>query len=351
VFGIAFLNKYSIAFFIVSFLVALLLTRHRILLKSPYFLIGGITGILIILPNLLWQYHHNWPLITHMAELQKYQFVHVSIVGFIIDQFMMNLPGLLVWIVGLILVLVKKSEKDHRVFALTYLFTLLIIIALHGKSYYTLGLYSILFALGGYVIEKYMNRVFKFITLALILVLALPMLPFSLPLLRFEKMEAYSYPSAQFTNRWEDGNVYAIPQDYADMTGWKELSSKVISFYNSLPQQAKDSCRIYAENYGQAGAVLFYGKSFGLPTPVSFSDNFLLWAPDSIGRGPLIYINDEIGDINKLFHNYQQIGEVNNKYFRENGLKIFYCTNPTPILPEFYARKVSELKSKYRIQK
>jgi hypothetical protein len=348
VWGIGFLNKYSITFFIVSSLLAILLTSHKNLLRSKYFFAGGLLGIIIILPNLIWQFNHNWPLIYHMAELQKYQFANVSIIGFIIDQFIMNLPGLVIWMSGLIIFLFYKSEKKFRVLAFLYLFTVLLILLLRGKSYYTLGLYPILFAMGGYAAEKYFKPFMKYVTIVLIILLSLPILPFSLPVYSHEKIAEYSKKTAVFTNRWEDGKIYNIPQDYADMTGWKQLSSIVIQHFNSLSPGEKDSCLIYAENYGQAGAIYFYGKKHGLPAPISFNDNFIFWAPDSVDNVPLIYVNDEVGDIDFLYESYKKVGQVDNIYFRENGLQVYYCTQPTDTFRTFYANKVSRLKNKFR---
>lgn len=348
VFGIGFLNKYSIAFFIVSSLIAILLTNQRNLLKSKYFFAGGLLGIVIILPNLIWQFNHNWPLINHMKELQKYQLVNVTIIGFIIDQFIMNLPGLVIWMTGLITFLFFKSEKKFRVLAYLYLLTVLLILLFRGKPYYTLGLYPVLFALGGYAVDKYFKPYMKYATIVLVILISLPMLPFSLPVYSHEKIEEYSAKTAEFTNRWEDGKIYNIPQDYADMTGWKELSSIVIQHYNSLSQSKRDSCLIYAENYGQAGAINFYGKKYGLPSPICFNDNFIFWAPDSIDNAPLIYINDEPGDIDFLYDSYKMVGQVNNIYFRENGLQVYYCTQPRDTFRIFYANKVASLKNKYR---
>ncbi len=59
VFGLAFLNKYSILFFHTAFAISLLLTKHRYLYKSKYFLIALVVGFAIILPNLIWQYQNN----------------------------------------------------------------------------------------------------------------------------------------------------------------------------------------------------------------------------------------------------------------------------------------------------
>ncbi len=348
VWGIGFLNKYSITFFILSSLAALLLTRHRNLMKSKYFFIGGFLGVLIILPNITWQFIHNWPLMHHMSELYKYQFVNVSIPGFIIDQFVMNFPAVIIWVTGLIVFLFYKQERNYRVLAFIYLFTVLIILLLRGKSYYTLGLYPILFAMGGYAVDKYFKTWIKYVTLALTVLLLVPTLPFALPVYSLEKIEKISKNIGEFTNRWEDGKIHNIPQDYADMTGWKELGLIVTKQYNSLPDSVRKNCSIYAENYGQAGAINFYGKKFGLPEPISFDDNFLLWAPDSIKNGSLIYVNGEIGDIDFLFKSYKKVGQVDNKYFRENGLKVYYCTQPNDTLFTFYADKARELKSMYQ---
>ena len=348
VFGIAFLNKYSISFFILSSFLAILLTEHRILFKSKYFIIGGIIGLIIILPNLIWQYNQNWPVIHHMSELQKTQFVNISIIGFLIDQLIMNLPGLVIWMTGLISFLFFKAEKKYRAMAFIYLFTVLIIILLRGKSYYTLGLYTFLFAMGGYAVDKYFKPYMKYGLIALIFFISLPMLPISLPVYSLEKLADFTKKTAEFTNRWEDGKVHNIPQDYSDMTGWKELADLVIDTYQDLPEESKKKCSIYTQEYCTAGAILFYGKELGLPEPICFNDNFLLWAPDSINPDVFIYVNDEAGDTEWLFENTLLAGQINNKYYREDGVQVYLCTQPKDTFPLFYAKKVTGLKNKYR---
>ena len=346
--GFAFQNKYSITFVIFATLLGLLMTKHRKLYWSRYFLIGGSIGVLIILPNLIWQYTHHWPVVSHMTELAENQLANVTLSGFLIDQIVMNFPGLVVWFTGLLFLLFNKKHRDYLVFGVIYLITIFVLILTSGKSYYTLGLYSMLFAFGGLAIDLYFKKYLKYAVLAIMILLLIPMLPLSLPLLSLEKMEEFSKPMAPIVNRWEDGNVHNIPQDYADMTGWEELSEIVINQYLSLPDSIRKDCMIYAENYGMAGAVNFHGKKKGLPQPISFNDSFILWAPDSAKNVPMIYVNHEIGDIDKLYDSVKLVGAVNNPYFRENGLQVYYCTQPTDVLMPFYADKVSELKSRYR---
>ncbi len=345
--GIAFLNKYSISFFIVASLLSLLVSRHRHLFRSWYFLAGGVLGVLIILPNLLWQHSHNWPLLTHMAELQKYQLVNVTLAGFLADQLSMNFPGLVVWLTGLLVFFFSRKESEFRFLSFTWLFTLLILVLLRGKSYYTLGLYTCLFAMGGVAIEHYFSRRLQYAVIAFNILVIIPILPFSLPLLNHDYLERYTAPVAPVINRWEDGKVHLIPQDFADMTGWRELADIVIGKFESLDPEEKKACMIYAENYGQAGAINFYGRKAGLPSVISFNDNFVLWAPDSIPDAPMIYVNHEIGDVDELYRSVERVGVVNNRFFREDGLQVYYCTGPTAILQNFYAEKVASIRKRY----
>jgi hypothetical protein len=171
--------------------------------------------------------------------------------------------------------------------------------------------------------------------------------------LSFDKMAAYAEASKKFGLEgalvWEDGRVHRLPQDYADMTGWRELAECVIAAYQSLPPAEQADCVIYAENYGQAGAIKYYGKPYGLPEPVCFNETFVLWAPDSVHQQTLIYVNDELGeDIQYYFANITLVGQVNNEYFRENGVEVYLCRNPRREFQEFYREKVGRLKSRYQ---
>ncbi len=84
-------SKYSIVFFAASLLLALLISKHRKIFLEKKFYTAALVGLLIIIPNVGWQYQHNWPLIHHMEELQETQLKFISPSGFIKDQFMMLL--------------------------------------------------------------------------------------------------------------------------------------------------------------------------------------------------------------------------------------------------------------------
>ena len=97
-----------------------------------------------------------------------------------------------IWITGLIVLLFYKTESKYRVIGFIYILTVLTILVLRGKSYYTLGLYPILFAFGGYAVDRYFKTVFKYITIVIILLISIPMLPLSLPVMSHKEIEEYT---------------------------------------------------------------------------------------------------------------------------------------------------------------
>lgn len=355
IWGLAFLNKYSIVFFALACLLALLLTSNRRLIFTRPFVIGAFLGLLLIFPNLIWQFNHNWPVVMHMRELQQTQLVNVQIIDFLLMQVLMNLHAVIVWLVGLVFLLFAKAGKTYRALGLTFLGVFFLLLVLRGKPYYTLGLYPILFASGGVAIEHYFSYRLRFVRpfcIAMMVVVMLPILPYSLPVLAPDKMAAYAQQSKRYglegALRWEDGRIHPLPQDYADMTGWKQLADFVIQTYQNLPENEKNHCAIYAENYGQAGAIRYYGKKYGLPNPVCFNGSFLLWAPDSAKLSTLIYVNEELGtDIQSLFANVKLAGRVSDPYFRENGLQVYLFRQPRPEFENFYSIKVRALKTQF----
>ena len=64
---------------------------------------------------------------------------------------------------------------------------------------------------------------------SIVVLLAIPMIPVALPFNTPEKM-APVYKALQLDHtgllNWEDTVVHPIPQDFADMLGWRQLTQK-----------------------------------------------------------------------------------------------------------------------------
>jgi 4-amino-4-deoxy-L-arabinose transferase-like glycosyltransferase len=119
-FGLGILGKYSTAFYIIGFLVAVLLTNKRKWLLNKHFYFAMLLGLAICLPNLIWQYTHNYPVMHHMELLNKQQLKYNSRIEFLVNQLLLCFPSLFIWIGGLCYLLINKAGKKHIAIAIIY---------------------------------------------------------------------------------------------------------------------------------------------------------------------------------------------------------------------------------------
>ncbi|AFM04306.1 hypothetical protein Fleli_1916 [Bernardetia litoralis DSM 6794] len=348
--GIFLLNKYSIIFCIVAILIATLASKERQwLLNKKLWLSFGIT-FLIILPNFIWQAFHNYPIFHHIEKLNVTQLKNINPLDFIIDQFVMHLPITWVWLLGFTGLLKSKTLKPFKIIALFFVVVILMLLFLHNESYYTLGAFPVMLAAGSVAIERLTkNRTFLRVPAVVIpIMLILPLLPFSIPVLSPEKLTEYAATFTKQTgeevfNRWKDGKIHAIPQDFANMIGWKEIATLTAKAYYEIPIQERKNTVIFAQNYGQAGAIDFYGKEFNLPPCISFSNNYLLWSPEKITQKRVIYINNDLNEnIKQNFKKQTLIGQTTDKYAKEKGTQVWLLENPTKKFEEWYEQTRKE---------
>jgi 4-amino-4-deoxy-L-arabinose transferase-like glycosyltransferase len=271
--GLGFLTKYSILFFYAAFFLAILLAPQRKWLKTPYpyFAVG--LAIAIALPNLIWQYQHNLPVVKHFDELSRTQLLHVQAWGFLQSQLRFHHAALAVWLAGLLYLFFSTKLFEYRILGWIYVFIILILVLLKGKSYYSLGAYPMLMAAGGIAFENFLKTkpaFLKPIVAFLLIMFTLPLLPYGLPVLSIENMQRYgAWMKDQFHYtgplRWEDGKIHPLPQDYADMHGWEEMAAKVGKLYHSLPPAEQKSCLVYGGGYAHASSINYYRKKYKLP--------------------------------------------------------------------------------------
>ena len=118
--GLGMLSKYSVLFFITSILVGLLLTDQRKVFRNKHFYYAALIGLLIFLPNFLWQYSQHFPVVFHMRKLQRTQLQYVSPSSFLIDQIIMNFPCVFIWLTGLWAVSFLRKYKTYRFIGWAY---------------------------------------------------------------------------------------------------------------------------------------------------------------------------------------------------------------------------------------
>jgi hypothetical protein len=344
--GLSLENKHSTAFFAVGIFVALLLTPERRHFAVKWIWFGGLIAFAIALPNILWQARHHWAtyeLLNNISHSDKN--VALRPIQFIAQQVVFMNPGTLpLWLAGLFWSLGSQEDRRYRAIGIIYLITLAEFIILHGKSYYLAPAYPMLFAAGGVAIERVFTarlRWVKPVLLGAILILGALLAPLVVPILPPEKLVGYMRAIHFQPPRTETSHTAALPQVFADQFGWEQMVGSVAHVYHHLHPEDEKRAAIFCQNYGEAGAIDFFGPKLGLPSAISGHQNYFLWGPrDWTGEVVLVLDTDD-EDERQLFASVQDLGQIVSSPWAmpfERRSHIFLCRDPRVSVQELWPR-------------
>lgn len=352
--GLGLLSKYSMAIFLLALLFALAFSAHRtVFRKKQLYLSMGIC-LLILLPNLIWQYQTNFPVTYHMEELHDKQLRYIQPVTFLTEQFLMTLPVCFLWLTGLWFVFRHPAGRPYRVFGWTFLLILLLLLLFKGKAYYALGIYPVLFAFGVFYFEAICRTRswVRYGGLAFIVLTGIPTIPILLPVFAPDQLAAY-YRFARLEDigllQWEDRQNHALPQDFADMLGRRELAQKTTAAFKKIPGTQQVNTVIFCDNYGQAGGLNFYGPP-ELPEAVSASASFLLWIPEYQQIDHVIWIGEppppESG-LESAFNEVIVLDSITTPLSREFGTRIKWYRNADTLFTTRFNQAINQLRGTF----
>lgn len=330
VLAIGFLNKYNIAFLMLALLPALLISEHRRVFLNKHLYGAAALALFIISPNLVWQYQNDFPVIHHLNELAATQLVNVERLDFLKEQIMFFIGASFVIIASLVAFIIYPPFKKYRVIGFSYLFCILLFVYFRAKSYYAIGLYPVLLAFGAVYLESITagRRVKYLRPVALIIpvLMFFPMWQIAFPNRTPQEIRQKAKMYEDFGMlRWEDGKNHELPQDFADMQGWKELARKVDSAYALIPD--KEHTLIFCDNYGQAGAINYYSSHPNLGA-VSMNADYINWIKLDqeiryvIGVKNAWEIEEELQTTKPYFESVTLFDKITNPYAREKGTGI-----------------------------
>jgi hypothetical protein len=317
--GLTFEGKHAIVFFALPFLLALLLTAQRHLLKEPWLWAGVAIACVLALPNVLWEYAHGWPtweLLGNIAASDK-NVVRGPLAYLLTNVEYAGPVALPVWLAGLAWCGFAREGRPFRAFAWTWLLALALFIALKGKSYYLMPIYSTLLASGAVAIEQWLAGVrpqtarwSQVLIAGLVLLGGIVAWPLAMPMLPVEQFLRYQAFLHLAPPRTETQPLGALPQQYADMFGWPEMAVAVARVHSALPASERSSCGILATNYGEAGAIDEFGPRLGLPPAISGHQNYWLWGPRGYDGSCLVVIGGSLERLQGRFVEVARAGEA-----------------------------------------
>jgi hypothetical protein len=315
--GLGLLTKFSIGFIAVGVAVALSATRERRWLRTRWPYVAAGIALLIGCASLIGQLRLGFPVAGQMQDLQAVQLERVTPVAFLTGQAMMLGPAVLLALAGLLLLLSPRSPAEFRAAGVAAIVPFLLLLALQGKAYYAGPLYPLLLGAGAVMLERtprFRPALAATLT-SLIVAFGVLTLPLGLPVLPPERMARYAaslgLASAVRTNT---GVVLRLPQDYADMLGWEALVAGVADVYHELPPADRERAVIGASNYGEAGAIDFFGPRHGLPRAVSAVGSYWFFGPGDLPGEVVISVGDEVEDLGPFFDEFTIVKRVENPW-------------------------------------
>jgi len=322
--GIGLLNKYTILVWAFGILIGLFFYKRGALFKNKWLYISAFISLLVFLPNILWQVQHDFPLIRHLQELNESQLDAAGPFDFGLEQLYFPFT-LIVSLFGIAAFLIDKNLKKYRAIGVAALVTFFTMWLLSSKPYYIFAIYPVLFAGGAVKIAALVKRkpVFVYVIAAVVLLPSIPFIPELTPILPIEKFVSY-------TNKKEVNGRVELTGDYADMFGWEEQVKLVDSVYTSLSEKERGTTILWAENYGEAGALKILGKKYGLPNPISRHGSFWSWGYQNKNATTWISLGNEQEAVAYAFEECTLVKIIRHTYAigEENGIPIYICRKP-----------------------
>lgn len=340
--GLGLLVKFSIGVIGVAIALAILFSRLRRALRTPWPWAALLLALAIGSPSLVGQIRLGFPVLGQMAELGVTQLQRITVIDFFLGQILWG-PATLLALAGLASLLWSHRLETFRALGIASLAAFALLIVMHGKAYYIGPVYPLLFAAGAVQVEALgESATAEFVNWGTVTVLvgyALLISPLGLPYLWPLRMSIY-VQSLGLTEavRTNTGELGELPQDYADMIGWKEQAEAVARVYQSLPASERAEVVILAGNYGEAGALELYGPRYRLPPPVSPAGSYWFFGPGPRPGRVVLAIGIDPAVLAQGFHSVREVARVGHRWAvaEERDVPITIATGPRRTLQEVW---------------
>ena len=333
--GLGILNKHSMLFFGSGIVIGLLLTPARKQFARYEIWLGAVIAFVIFLPNLLWEIQHGYPTIALLNTVIGGKYTTVSPLAFIGQQFLLVNPvAAPFWLAGLWFFLADKQGRKYAMLGVAYLVVLLEMILLHGKIYYLAPAYIMLLAAGAVWWEQ---RIFahrpgwlKTAIVTPLIVSGLIAAPLAMPILPVATAVKYCAFWGVQEVKVENVPLNSLPQLFGDMFGWQEQAQALARAVHSLPPADQPRVTLLAYNYGEAGAIDYFGKHYGLPKAISGHNQYGYWGPGAASGDVVVAIGFTQDRLQQAFADVKPVETISPAYAlpEESGLTIYVCRQP-----------------------
>lgn len=334
--GLGLENKQTMLAFGAAVVIGLLATPERRLLWNWWLLLGGLVAFVLALPNLAWDVRHGFPHLEQLANIRRNgRDVALGPLGFLGQHVLgMNPLALPVWGGGLLWLLLGREGRRYRALGVAWLATLGLLLLADGRFYYLFPAQPMLVAAGSVALERLASRWRPRWPLrayaAALLVSGAFLAPTLLPILTPEATMRYLAATGLSQPRVENRvAASALPQLFADRCGWREMAETVARVWHALPEADRKKAAIFGNDYGEAGAIDFYGPALGLPKAIGGHLTYWLWGPRDATGEVLLVLGDDRESLERLYGRVEAVAEVGHPYaMASQHFTLFLCREP-----------------------
>ena len=332
--GLACLTKMTILFLGPGFFVALLASKYRKDLTTPWPWLGAALCMVLVSPYILWQSANHWPTLEYWRNYGAQRVYQASIQQYIINILTYLSPLLLpLWLPGLYRIFRRLDGVSYGFLGLLLLVTFVLLFILHATARMILELFIPLLAAGAVFTEEIISRLrWKNWVIAIpavyLLIVGVIDISFSLPIIPLDIMPAtirpfkiLYMPLREFNN-----SVNSPPIFLRGRIGWDGLAREVADVYNALPPEDHAVAGIYADAYASAGAIDQFGPQYGLPHAVSGSLTYYLWGPGD--SWDVMIIVTHTTNVMSVFFGECEQKAVSQREYVGTRFHIFVCRKP-----------------------
>lgn len=310
--GVGMLNKYSLSFWVLALVVGLLATPQRRVLRCWGLLAATGLALVLVLPNLEWQWSRDFPMLELLRAGQAGKNAPFHAGGFLGQQLLMLGPAAApLWLAGLGALLAWRPLRPYRGLGFAFLAALGLMLLLKAKAYYLAPAYPLLLAAGGTFAEAMLPRPARVAALAVLALSGLAFAPLVIPIVPVDAHLRYQAALGVQPPREENHQFNPLAQHLADQFGWPELVDAVVAAVESLSPEDRAKAAIFVQNYGEAGALQWLGRKRGLPPVLSGHNNYFLWGPQGrTGEVLLVVGEEDESELRELCSEVTLVGRV-----------------------------------------
>lgn len=349
-----FYNKYNLIFLIAGLLIGFLFTGQRKIFANPFFWKALIISLILLSPNIIWQILHHFPVFQHMKVLKANQLDNNTAIGFLKSQLMFFLGSIPLTLAALVAFSYFKAFRPYRFIGITFIAVLALFAFMKAKDYYAIGIYPVMIAFGSVYLDFILSKKWRNAILPLLISVNIGIFFMTLkivyPIFTPDEIRQHCGSFEKFGMlRWEDGKNHNLPQDFADMLGWKEMADKSLAGYRLIPLSELENTLVICNNYGQAGALNYYNRN-KMAEAYAFNTDYIYWLPRLKKIQNILLVgNKPDDDVIGLFEECKLIGVVENEQAREKNTGIYLLTGAKDVLTSVFYTRVEERKKKLDI--